>query len=282
MIPSLREAIGEAVGVTVTRLEPCAGGDICEAFRADTSDGPVFVKARAGAAPGFFTAEAEGLSWLGEAQAVAVPAVVAVAGEWLALEWIDQGPVPPDGGEKLGVALARLHRAGAPAFGSERDGWIGSVAVSNKTAPTWGEFFVERRLRPLARLAICAGSVDPAAAALVDRVAARISELAGPTERPARVHGDLWAGNIVWSRRGEPWLVDPAAHGGHREVDLAMLSLFGGAPPRWLDAYHCAYPLTEGWRERIQLHQLTPLLVHAILFGGGYGSKVVSVLRRYC
>jgi fructosamine-3-kinase len=102
-----------------------------------------------------------------------------------------------------------------------------------------------------------------------------------PTAEPARLHGDLWAGNVLWSANG-PVLVDPAAHGGHRETDLAMLALFG-LPHlgRVLAAYDEAWPLDEGWRDRVPLHQLHPLLVHAALFGGGYGRQAVSAAAAF-
>jgi fructosamine-3-kinase len=115
----------------------------------------------------------------------------------------------------------------------------------------------------------------------VERVCERIGELAGPPEPPARLHGDLWSGNVLAGADGRPWLVDPAAYGGHREVDLAMLRLFGAPSPRVLSAYEEAYPLAAGHEERVELWQLLPLLVHAVLFGGGYGASAERAARRY-
>jgi fructosamine-3-kinase len=134
---------------------------------------------------------------------------------------------------------------------------------------------------PFARRAIDAGALDPRAAGQVDRLAARLPDRAGPPEPPARVHGDLWSGNVHVGEGGEPWLVDPAAYGGHREVDLAMLALFGPLPAPAVAAYDEAFPLAPGWRDRLALWQLEPLLVHAALFGGGYGAAARSVLDRY-
>ena len=107
-----------------------------------------------------------------------------------------------------------------------------------------------------------------------------MDELAGPAEAPARLHGDLWSGNVMADGQGAPVLIDPAAHGGHREVDLAMLALFGGPRPRVLAAYDEALPLAAGHEERVELWQLFPLLVHAVLFGGSYGSAVETIARR--
>jgi fructosamine-3-kinase len=113
----------------------------------------------------------------------------------------------------------------------------------------------------------------------VEAVVARIGDLAGPAEPPSRIHGDCWSGNVLWSG-GRGWLVDPAAHGGHRETDLAMLALFG-APflDRILASYDEAAPLAAGWRARVPLHQLHPLLVHACLFGAGYATPVAGAAR---
>jgi fructosamine-3-kinase len=112
-------------------------------------------------------------------------------------------------------------------------------------------------------------------------VCGRIGEVGGPAEPPARLHGDLWGGNVLAGADGRPWLIDPAAYGGHREIDLAMLRLFGGASERVFAAYEEVSPLAEGWRERVELWQLFPLLVHAVLFGGAYVESVRRVARRY-
>jgi fructosamine-3-kinase len=125
------------------------------------------------------------------------------------------------------------------------------------------------------------GALSADGAAAVERVCARLEEIGGPPEPPARVHGDLWGGNVLAGADGRPWLIDPAAHGGHREADLAMLRLFGGVGSRTFAAYAEEHPLADGWEERVELHQLVPLLVHAVLFGGGYGARSEAVARRY-
>jgi fructosamine-3-kinase len=116
---------------------------------------------------------------------------------------------------------------------------------------------------------------------VLDEAIRRVGDLAGPAEPPARLHGDLWHGNVVWDRGGHAWVIDPAAHGGHRETDLAMLALFG-APflDRILAAYQETRPLAPGWPQRVPLHQLHPLLVHAALFGPAYGQRAVEAARR--
>jgi fructosamine-3-kinase len=148
--------------------------------------------------------------------------------------------------------------------------------MRNVTGASWPEWYVEHRVLPYLRTAVDQGSLNNPAP--IEAVCDRIGELAGPVEPPARLHGDLWSGNVLWS--DQAWLIDPAAHGGHRETDLAMLHLFGCAQlERIVAAYHERDPLADGWRERIPLHQLFPLLVHTMLFGGGYGAQAVAAAR---
>jgi fructosamine-3-kinase len=125
------------------------------------------------------------------------------------------------------------------------------------------------------------GTLSASGARAVERVCCRIADLAGPAEPPARLHGDLWSGNVHWAADGRVWLIDPAAHGGHRETDLAMLHLFG-CPflDRVLLGYQEAAPLADGWQRRIPLHQLFPLLVHVELFGRSYADQAVTAARR--
>jgi fructosamine-3-kinase len=277
------ERVAAVLDRDVRRLVPVAGGDICEAARAEVDGGDrAFVKWRAGAPAGFFEAEAWGLRWLAGAGAP-VPAVLAVADDLLVLEWIDQGHWTVDTDEQAGRAVATLHAAGAPAFGHPdgRTGWVGTVALPGGPAGSWLELWAEHRIRPLVRDLVAAGRLPRDGAADLDALCDRLGAVAGPPEPPARLHGDLWSGNLLADTAGRPWLVDPAAHGGHRETDLAMLALFGGLGGRFLAAYEEVSPLADGWRERQPLHQLHPLLVHALLFGGGYAARAVAIARTY-
>jgi fructosamine-3-kinase len=271
---ALREALAGALGQDVVALRPVAGGSLNDAYAARLADGEdVFVKTRAGAAPGEFATEAQGLRWLAEAGAVRVAEVLAVGDDWLALRWIQSGRLDLAGEEELGRGLAELHRAGAPAFGGDRPLRIGPLELPNEASDDWPSFYARRRLEPLAGRA---GLGD-----LVERVCARIDAIAGPPEPPARLHGDLWSGNVLAGADGRPWLVDPAAYGGHREVDLAMLRLFGRPSSRTLAAYDEVWPRADGHEERLELYQLFPLLVHAVLFGGGYVASAEAAARRY-
>jgi fructosamine-3-kinase len=242
-----------------------------------------FAKAAAdqGPAPaGEFTAEANGLRWLAEAAAVPVPEVLAVGPRALVISMVPPGRATPDAAFGFGADLARLHAAGADAFGAPWPGFIAGLPLDNTLDPgEWPQWYAHRRLLPFLRRAVDAGALGSEDARLVEAVIDRIGSLAGPAEPPCRIHGDCWAGNVLWSG-GRGWLIDPAAHGGHRETDLAMLALFG-APSldRILVGYHDTVPLAAGWRSRIPLHQLHPLLVHACLFGASYRDEVRSAAR---
>jgi fructosamine-3-kinase len=250
-----------------------------------------FAKARPGAPAGFFAVEAAGLAWLRAAGGPAVPDVVEVGRERIVLARVAEVAPTRQAAEALGRGLARMHRAGAPHHGAPPAGWsadgfIATLPLPHQVedhGPGWPEFYAVHRVTPFLRLARDRGAVDAGGAAAVERVCARLTAgvLPLPPAEPARLHGDLWAGNVLWSASG-PVLVDPAAHGGHRETDLAMLALFGLPHlDRVLAAYDEAWPLDDGWRDRVPLHQLHPLLVHAALFGGGYGRQAVSAAAAY-
>ncbi len=260
-------------------LRRIAGGDINDAYDVVLDDGRrAFVKTRAGVPAGEYAAEAAGLRWLAAGGAL-VPEVLAVAGEHLVLAWLEPGVLDAEGEEELGRRLAQVHRAGAERFGATPHGGplrLGALTLPGDTAPTWPAFYVASRLLPL----VGPAGLGAAGARAVDAVCERLPELAGPPEPPARLHGDLWSGNVHPSG-GRPYLVDPAAYGGHREADLAMLALFGTVAPRTLAAYEEVWPLGAGWRERVALWQLFPLLVHAALFGGSYVASAERVARGY-
>ena len=272
---SLEAAVARVTGSAVESLRPVGGGDINDAYRAELADGrSAFVKTRADAPAGEYAAEAAALGWLAEPGAIGVPEVLGVADELLALEWLDAGGRGDE--TLLGEGLARVHAAGADAFGGSDDLRIGALTLPNDPLDDWPEFYAERRLRPLLRSARLSAAGNRAVEAVCDRIAA----LAGPAEPPARLHGDLWSGNVLWSG-GRPYLIDPIAYGGHREVDLAMLQLFGSPGTRLFAAYEAVAPLADGWQDRVGLYQLFPLLVHAALFGGGYGASVERIARGY-
>ena len=254
----------------VVAVEPVAGGDISDAYRVRLADRRVvFVKH---AETPMFAAEARGLAWL-RTGALRVPEVLAVGERWLALEWLELGEPGAAFGDAFGRGLAQLHRSGAPSFGLDHDNFLATLPQDNRPTPTWREFYVERRLRPLVERGLALGRI-PDVRPLLDRID---DDRLGPPEPPARLHGDLWWGNVA-AEHGTPIIFDPAVYGGHREIDLAMLALFGDLPTRMLDAYAEIWPLADGWQSRRPLYQLLPLAAHAVLFGGSYGDQVRRIL----
>jgi fructosamine-3-kinase len=273
------EAVERATGCRVAGARRVGGGCINEGWQVELDDGRrAFVKTRAQVAPGEYATEAASLRWLAEPGTVRVPAVLGVSDKLLALEWVEEGRLSDSGAEELGRGLAAMHAAGADSFGGPSSQlYIGRLTLPNDPLGDWPAFYAERRLRPLLPQA----GLSSRGAAAVERVCDRMPDLAGPPERPARLHGDLWGGNVLAGADGCAWLIDPVAYGGHREVDLAMLRLFGAPSPRIFDAYGEAAPLADGHEERVGLWQLFPLLVHAVLFGGHYVAQVEQVALRY-
>ena len=241
---------------------------------------------------GYFRWEAVGLRWLASAVGGAsVVRVLDVGSHHLDLAAL--GPVSPSAAdaETFGAGLARTHAAGAASYGAppegwSGDGWLGPAAellpLSLRPVATWGELYARQRVVPMLREGLRRSVYGATEAAVFELLAARLLDGVFDTgEPPSRIHGDLWNGNIVWTASGGV-LIDPAAHGGHRETDLAFLTLFG-APHlhRLLAAYDEAVPLADGWRERVQLHQVHHLMLHAVLIGGGYVAQSVAAARRY-
>lgn len=274
---SLEASASSAFGARAVRTTRVSGGDVNEAYRVELADGRVvFAKTHARAPEGMYAAEADGLAFLAEGP-LRVPRVLSYSREVLWLEWLESKPRVHDFDERLGRGLATLHRLSPPSFGHPRDNFIGPLPQSNTAELDWPTFYAERRLRPMLERA----RVDPSTRRRFDRLFARLPELVGPPEPPARLHGDLWGGNLHVDERGEPALIDPAVYGGHREIDLAMMRLFGGFSARVFASYAEAHPLAPGHEDRVGLHQLYPLLVHAALFGASYLGGVDRILRVF-
>ncbi|MGJ8521410.1 putative ketoamine kinase [Carnimonas sp. R-84981] len=255
-------------------------------------DSDVFHKSDQQADPALFATEAAGLEWLAEAQGARVARVIAHSATSLTIERIVPGQADRAKAHDFGIALATTHAAGAPAFGAKPpnapgpQGFIGPTGSPLPMAygdwASWGRFFAEARVLPFLRMTRDNGSLDAADARTIERAAARLT--AGDFDDdsgPARIHGDLWSGNLLWSDSGAV-LIDPAAHGGHPLDDLAMLGVFS-AP--FIDDIYAGYEhstaLPDQWRQRLPLHQLYPLLVHAVLFGSGYGTAAARAAQRF-
>jgi len=291
----LAQRLQRVTGSPVTEAVPVGTQHLWTHYRVLLADGrAVFAKSAVEDVGGIFEAEARGLRWLAEAHAVGVPEVLGWDSDLLAVTWLAEEAPGAQAAEQFGRDLAVLHAAGAARFGTPWPGYIASLPLGDRagdapavvtgpavasSAGDWASWYASKRLLPYLRRAADTGTLDSAGTRLVEEVVTRIGELAGPPEPPSRIHGDLWSGNVLWSG-GRGWLIDPAAQGGHRETDLAMLALFGVPHlDRILGAYTDVAPLAPGWRARVPLHQLHPLLVHACLFGEAYRHAVLDAAR---
>ena len=280
MDAAARARLEGLLGTELTGVRSLGGQHGVRHYQLTTDDDRLVFAKIADADPQGFAAEAASLRFLGEAKAAPVPAVIATDESCLLIEWINEDhSATREAAVAFGRELAALHNAGADHFGAPWAGEIAGLPLPNDQADEWPQWYMDNRLWPYLRIASDAGTLSGTDTRLIEAAGARSSELAGRPEPPSRIHGDCWTGNVLWSN-GRGWLIDPAAHGGHRESDLAMLALFG-APhlDQILAGYAEVSQLEAGWRGRIPLHQLHPLLVHVCLFGSAYRESALAAAR---
>lgn len=276
----IAEEVGRLTESRVVRTSRLHGGDINDAHAVVLADGrELFVKSNARAPAMMFQREAEGLDWLRAAGALRVPEVLGIGERVLLLELLESAPRVHDFDEAVGQGLAALHASAVTSYGLPTDNYIGTLPQSNRAHATWADFYRDERLAPLVERA--GDAFSPADRRAFDGLMRVLPDVIGESGPPSRLHGDLWGGNLHVDERGMPCLIDPAVYGGDREVDLAMMRMFGGFSERVFAAYADVTPLNPGWKERVKLYQLYPLLVHANLFGGGYVQSCVAAARHY-
>jgi len=279
-----KQILQNELGSELISLSSVGGGDFARAYQASLSDGEqIFVKTHQNPPANFFSTEAAGLEWLRSSGHVNVPKVLAVSDDppFLAMQWVDIGSETTATERQFGRELAQLHQSEFACFGRPDGRTTGSQAVPNLSCESWTQFYASQRLIPLAKMAYEKRALPQSCISKLEKLSSRLDEFGAGDEAACLLHGDLWAGNRVVDTHGKSWLIDPAAHGGHREFDLAMMRLFGGYGKACFDAYQEIFPLQAGWKDRVALHQLAPLIVHAIKFGGSYAAATESAVSNY-
>lgn len=275
------QEIAQKEGFDLRGMSPLSGGSINKVYRLETSEGKKVLKVNtSGKFPGMFRAEEEGLTELRNSKTVDVPEVYG-RGEtggkaYILMEYKPDVPQKPDFWSRLAQDLAALHKTTQPKFGFHGPNYIGSLPQYNHHQESAADFYILERLEPQFKMALDAGFVFHG----LEKVFKTFSEMI-PKEPPALIHGDLWSGNYISNEHGLPCLIDPAVAYGPREMDLAMMKLFGGFPEEVFSLYDSIFPLEPKFEERIELWQLYYLLVHLNIFGSSYLPQVKNILRRY-
>ncbi|MEM7550019.1 MAG: fructosamine kinase family protein [Bacteroidota bacterium] len=274
----LKESLGSEVDVT--EFKTLGGGCINNAMKLETSHGPFFIKVNKNVPDDFFPIEEQSLDFLDKYYPGSVPKPISSGSNFLLTEFIESGAKRTDYWKSLGENLAELHQESNSHFGLNFSNYIGSLNQSNQQHESWIEFFIHERLGKQISLAKEKDLGDQASWKSFEKLIPKLESLI-PEEKPALIHGDLWSGNLMVDSNGLPALIDPAIYFGHREMDLAFTQLFGGFDRTYLDVYNENYPLEPGFYERIDLHNLYPLLVHLNLFGNSYLGQIKGILSRF-
>ncbi len=273
--------IAQKNNLKIKQVVNLQGGDINEVFlMKGETDNYVIKLNDAHRFPKMFEAESQGLDLLRSTNSFRIPNVIAYGAEedtsYLLLEYISKGSPSSGFWENFAQKLAILHKTTNETFGLAHDNYIGSLPQVNSTESLASEFYINQRLEPQLKLASEKGfnfsSLDRFFSNIYDEI---------PNESPSLIHGDLWNGNYLVSEKNKPVLLDPAVAYAPREMDIAMMNLFGGFPQEVYSIYNEQFQLVENWKERIPIWQLYYLLVHLNLFGSSYLSQVSVIIKQY-
>lgn len=281
MIPAdIKLKIEIGINARIVAVNPITGGDINSSARLQTDGGDFyFLKWNQRTPKKMFETEARGLELLASAQTgIVIPRVYLLGDDFLLMEFLEENNF--GNSYVFGTQLAQLHRKSNELFGLDHANYIGRLPQSNKYHADWLEFFMRERLEPQVQMGVDSGKIDKQFMHIFDRVM-NYTYVMFPEEPPALLHGDLWSGNYMFTKKGEVAIFDPAVYYGHREMDLAMTSLFGGFSDEFYQGYNDVYPLEQGYEERQKLCNLYPILVHANLFGAHYISQTTQLLKQF-
>jgi fructosamine-3-kinase len=279
----LRQMLSEKFGLDgIPSLKRVSGGDINDAFRVEIKGNSFFVKTSISKEipADFYQSEASGLKTLQAHSKLRIPIVEYFDEKILLLDWIPSGAPHPKFSAEMAAGLAEIHQTTSTSFGAAENNYIGTLQQDNTPTDTWPEFYIARRLEPLLSMARDKGWINTHETRFISRIFPEIERIV-PSEPSALLHGDLWIGNVMTDTSGSPVFIDPSVYYGHRETDLAMSLLFGGFHRDFYSTYNEIFPLESGWRSRMPCHQLYPLLVHTVLYGGNYASKTIEIIKYY-
>jgi fructosamine-3-kinase len=268
------------------RYKAITGGSINQCYCVQTRAASFFLKINSVSGyPGLFLHGKEGLECLSSQNLIRVPHVLfnetLIQHQLLLLEWIEPGPRQGSFWKIFGEQLARLHMVSNSYYGFTSDNYMGSLPQANPATTSWKTFFIENRLQPQIEMAAGKGLLSSRQLSLLEKLIQQIGELFNE-EPPALLHGDLWSGNFICDEKSQPVLIDPAVYFGHRSIDLAMTTLFGGFDKSFYEGYHFHYPLSPHHQEQWDICNLYPLLVHLNLFGSSYLGAIETTLKKYC
>ncbi len=282
MIPELaRQWILDQWGQEVVSEQPVSGGCINHGKRLRLANGKTcFLKQNDSAPADMFDAEYAGLLLLGAGDGPRVPEPFHFGDDFLLTEDLAPAKSRPDWEAELGRQLAQMHQRSAETFGLDRDNYIGSTPQINSQMEDGYEFFAVQRLSYQARLARDRQLLSRSEVEQIEALGQKLPDLI-PQQRPALLHGDLWSGNAIADKEGNPALIDPATYYGWPEAELAMTMLFGGFGTDFYSAYQANSNLEAGWADRLPLYNLYHLLNHLNLFGPSYHSQTMAIVRRF-
>lgn len=279
----LRQILNE--DLNILNANHISGGDINEVIRINTDKGDFCIKINdAKCYPEMFQMESEGLELLRTNSTFKIPEVITSGNyndkQYLVIEFIHSASPQPEFWTDFGVKLAKLHQSTDTNFGLDHNNYIGSLTQINQREKSWSEFFGQHRILYQVKLAFNRGLFSKEVLRSAERLCHKLDSIF-PLEKPSLLHGDLWSGNFMIDSAGYPTLIDPAVYYGHREMDIAMMHLFGGFNDNLFQAYHEAFPLVIGWEKRLEICNLYPILVHANLFGGHYVNQSTKIIKDW-
>ncbi len=279
----MHQKLEEILIVKIASFTPVGGGCIANSQVIKTATGEKYFLKSYGSNRVILQNEANGLSELAKSKSIRTPKVIAVTNDFLLLEFIQTGKRKTDFSKVFGNQFAKMHRTTSEKFGFYENNFIGSNQQINLTKSTnWIDFFWEKRLLYQFKMAEQNGYVNSEFRNLFSKLEKRCTSLLkGTEEKPTLLHGDLWGGNFMVDENSNPVLIDPAVYYGHREADLAMTKMFGGFDLKFYEAYNEEYPLPDDWEYRVDLYMLYHVLNHLNLFGSGYYSQAISIIRKY-